>query len=75
MKKEIIYLSVVLLFFSCQLPPRQHDVAVSKSLHILGDKVNPNEEYVMITTAVNMPMYVSHDQDAFLRWGKKMGVK
>ena len=29
----------------------------------------------MITTAVNMPMYVNHDQAAFIRWGKKMGIR
>jgi ABC-type sugar transport system substrate-binding protein len=34
-----------------------------------------NEEYVMVTTAVTMPMYVNHDQAAFKRWGQKMGVK
>jgi ABC-type sugar transport system substrate-binding protein len=34
-----------------------------------------NEEYVMITTAVSMPMYVNHDQAAFLKWGKIMNVK
>lgn len=37
--------------------------------------VNADEEYVMVTTFVNFPMYVNHDQAAFIRWGKKMGVK
>ena len=37
--------------------------------------VNPNEEYVMVTTIVNFPMYVNHDQAAFRKWGTKMGVK
>lgn len=37
--------------------------------------VNPNEEYVMVTTIMNAPMYVNHDQAAFKRWGQKMGVK
>lgn len=37
--------------------------------------VDNNEEYVMVTTFVNFPMYVNHDQAAFLKWGKKMGVK
>jgi len=37
--------------------------------------VDPNEEYVMVTTIVNFPMYVSHDQQAFKRWGAKRGVK
>jgi len=38
------------------------------------DKIE-NEEYVMVTTFVNFPMYVNHDQEAFHRWGKKMGVR
>lgn len=38
-------------------------------------QVNANEEYVMVTTAVNMPMYVNHDQATFKRWGEQMGVK
>ncbi len=33
------------------------------------------EEYVMVTTFVNFPMYVNHDQEAFLRWGAQRGVK
>ncbi|MEM1137447.1 MAG: substrate-binding domain-containing protein [Bacteroidota bacterium] len=37
--------------------------------------VSSDEEYVMITTIVNFPMYVNHDQAAFIKWGKKMGVK
>nr|WKN38820.1 substrate-binding domain-containing protein [Tunicatimonas sp. TK19036] len=38
-------------------------------------EIDPNEEYVMITTIVNYPMYVNHDQDAFKRWGQQRGVK
>ncbi|CAN5488733.1 sugar-binding protein [soil metagenome] len=38
-------------------------------------EVDPNEEYVMVTTIVNFPMYVNHDQAAFKRWGNKMGVR
>ncbi len=37
--------------------------------------VNIDEEYVMVTTIVNFPMYVNHDQVAFTRWGKQRGVK
>ncbi len=40
-----------------------------------GEVVVTNEEYVMVTTFVNFPMYVNHDQAAFKAWGKKMGVK
>jgi len=37
--------------------------------------VSPDEEYVMVTTIVNFPLYVRHDQAAFKRWGEQMGVK
>jgi ribose transport system substrate-binding protein len=40
-----------------------------------GEVVVTNEEYVMVTTFVNFPMYVNHDQAAFKAWGEKMGVK
>jgi len=36
--------------------------------------VDADEEYVMVTTIVNFPMYVNHDQRAFIRWGKSRGV-
>ncbi len=38
-------------------------------------EVDSNEEYVMITALVNFPMYVNHDQAAFIKWGEKTGVK
>ncbi|MEO0334440.1 MAG: hypothetical protein AAF223_22670, partial [Bacteroidota bacterium] len=38
-------------------------------------EVNSDEEYVMVTTIVNYPMYVNHDQVAFKRWGQQRGVK
>lgn len=38
-------------------------------------EVNSDEEYVMVTTIVNFPMYVNHDQAAFIRWGQSRGVK
>ncbi len=42
---------------------------------IAAGKANPNEEYVLVTTSVSLPLYVRHDEAAFKRWGKKMGVK
>ncbi|MDF9796554.1 ribose transport system substrate-binding protein [Catalinimonas alkaloidigena] len=38
-------------------------------------EINEDEEYVMVTTIVNFPMYVNHDQAAFQRWGRARGVK
>jgi ribose transport system substrate-binding protein len=55
------------------LPPRQGSgEQVSKGFKVAEqDLVRADEEYVMVTTAVNMPMYVNHDQAAFKRWGSK----
>lgn len=78
MQKKFVYL-LMLFFFSCELPPRSGSSAGSttKGLKkfITANEVSPDEEYVMITTAVNLPLYVSHDQKAFLAWGKKAGVR
>jgi ABC-type sugar transport system substrate-binding protein len=66
------------IFSSCELPPKQNSGKEQKAGFIRTteeSKNNPNEEYVMVTTAINMPMYVNHDQAAFKKWGKKMGVK
>lgn len=77
--KSVFNKTTLILLFSfamlgCELPQRaasestqQADAEISQSIK--------NEEYVMVTTAVSMPMYVNHDQAAFLRWGKEMGVK
>ena len=78
MQKIFFFIGVV-FFFSCELPPRQNTargtgLSETKSF-ITADEVSPDEEYVMVTTAVNLPLYVSHDQKAFLAWGKKTGVK
>ncbi|WP_420150497.1 substrate-binding domain-containing protein [Spirosoma sp.] len=72
MKK--LWLLGLLGLFSCELPPRQ--ASTTTALNTLSDSTNlgSNEEYVMVTTAVTMPMYMNHDQAAFKRWGKKMGV-
>lgn len=59
----------------CELPPRQQIIA-SDRFYPAGDSIIlSNEEYVMVTTAVTMPMYVNHDQAAFKRWGQERNVK
>lgn len=66
---------LLIVLSSCELPPRNQGT-VAKSITTSHTNVNiQNEEYVMVTTAVTMPMYVNHDQAAFKRWGKKMQVK
>lgn len=69
--------SFVFLFVmvSCELPARKEATYTEKNDFEVKDQKIENEEYVMVTTAVTMPMYVNHDQAAFKRWGEKMGVK
>jgi ribose transport system substrate-binding protein len=70
--------SVALLLFiftACELPPEnQTETSRRSSIDVKPPRID-NEEYVMVTTAVTMPMYVNHDQAAFKRWGEKMNVK
>lgn len=73
MKKYPLILLAVQLF-SCELPPRgEQSARIAEDTYTETDFAN--EEYVMVTTAVTMPMYVNHDQAAFKKWGEKMGVK
>ncbi len=75
MKSKAIWIEIFFLFcFSCQLPVRQ-DVFDIKEKSSLPIPTLENEEYVMVTTAVTMPMYVHHDQASFKRWGQEKGVK
>lgn len=77
MQKAIVVL-LMLFFFACEVPPRSatgtSDKIDKTQKFITADEVSPNEEYIMVTTSVNLPLYVNHDQKAFLAWGKKMGV-
>jgi ABC-type sugar transport system substrate-binding protein len=78
MKRTIFYL-LLLFFFCCEPPPRygtdNTKISLAKDKFITADEVTTTEEYVMVTTAINLPLYVNHDQKAFLRWGEKMGVR
>ena len=70
---------LVLIFNSCELPPRTQDEA-EKTSNAQKDfrtttTLSEEEEYVMVTTAINLPLYVNHDQAAFKAWGEKKGVK
>ena len=70
---------LLLAFTACEAPPKpRHTTGITvgdTEKFITANDVSPNEEYVMITTAVNLPLYVNHDQKAFLAWGKKTGVR
>lgn len=76
---KTVLFGCILAFFlsSCELPPRGlHNTGKSSVLRtVSAGQAIVNEEYVMVTTAINMPMYVNHDQEAFIRWGKQNGVK
>lgn len=78
MQKGLVYI-LLLILFSCEFPPRSDtksgNILKGEKKFITADDVSADEEYVMVTTAVNLPLYVNHDQKAFLAWGKRMGVK
>jgi ribose transport system substrate-binding protein len=71
------WLLMILLYMStgCELPPREKNVYNTGTFFRSDSLAIENEEYVMVTTAVTMPMYVNHDQAAFIRWGKERSVK
>ena len=75
MKYIISFIAFVFAITSCELPSRNETSSKEKNNIEVQDQKIENEEYVMVTTAVTMPMYVNHDQAAFKRWGEKMGVK
>jgi len=56
---------------ACQSPQPKASVTQEQT----SFQANPDEEYVMVTTIVNFPMYVNHDQVAFTRWGQSRGIK
>jgi ribose transport system substrate-binding protein len=67
---------LLLLSISCELPLRADDGANRSSVKSTrSNQTIENEEYVMVTTAINMPLYVNHDQVAFKKWGAERNVK
>jgi ribose transport system substrate-binding protein len=76
--KKIFFIIYCISVVSCEGPPRQqvnnnkqgNDTA---SFNITGSL--PNEEYVMVTTAASLPLYVSRDQPPLKAWGKYRNVK
>jgi ribose transport system substrate-binding protein len=73
-QKNIILFFLLIIFWGCELPPKQKGETTQES-QVNATQTIENEEYVMITTAVSMPMYVNHDQATFKRWGKEKGIK
>ncbi len=77
--KKYFFIIFLVSCFGCEAPPRPQDTAISTSIatekFITSNEVSADEEYVMVTTAINLPLYVNHDQPAFKKWGEKMGVR
>lgn len=65
----------LLLLLACELPPRGTSNATVLRTATTATEIGAEEEYVMVTTAVTMPMYVNHDQATFRRWGDERKVK
>jgi ABC-type sugar transport system substrate-binding protein len=76
---KLIFVSLVIILAYCCEPPPRTDA--TRSVHnksasfITSDVLNPDEEYIMVTTAINLPLYVNHDQAAFKKWGQMKGVR
>jgi ribose transport system substrate-binding protein len=63
---------------SCEGPPRDKtttQVGTTNVADYAMTEANADEEYVMVTTATSLPLFVTHDQAAFKAWGKARGVK
>ena len=78
MKYLIKFLVCAGLFLSYSCDPNKgvyHQTKEQSEELSTGKEINANEEYVMVTTFVNFPMYVNHDQAAFHAWGRSRGVK
>ncbi len=76
MKYKVIYaITFVFAIVSCELPQQKESQVESQNTIDTSIQKIQNEEYVMVTTAVTMPMYMNRDQKSFKRWGEKMGVK
>ncbi|MGA0559699.1 substrate-binding domain-containing protein [Larkinella sp. VNQ87] len=65
----------LLLLLACELPPRGAGNSTALRTATTAAETGAEEEYVMVTTAVTMPMYVNHDQATFRRWGDARNVK
>jgi ribose transport system substrate-binding protein len=75
---KLILLLTLGIINACEAPPRPdaHFVAVNAvEKFTTSDVVSPDEEYIMVTTAINLPLYVNHDQAAFRKWGEQKGVR
>lgn len=77
-----LWLLALMLNTACELPPRPDSADPRNAANLQprqsagqNQAAGQTEEYIMVTTAINLPLYVNHDQSAFKAWGRKKGVK
>ncbi len=75
MQTSSLLLIVAIVVLACELPPKNSTVIRRADNSPDTTTVIESEEYVMVTTAVTMPMYVHHDEAAFKKWGEARDVK
>jgi len=69
-----IFFALAFIASGCELPLKNETTSKNTGDESQRKEIE-NEEYVMVSTAISMPMYMNRDQRAFKRWGEKMGVK
>ena len=77
--KKYFFILFIINCVGCEAPPHPQETGINNNVatekFITSNEVSPEEEYVMVTTAINLPLYVNHDQAAFKKWGEKKGVR
>lgn len=72
--KCLVAIVQICFLVSCELPPKEKRPATGQPAALM-DRHPEKEEYILISAAVNLPLYVKHEQAAFTRWAKQAGVK
>lgn len=75
MKHYLYIILLSLLLSGCELPPRDQSQSLSPKDIVHRSTSPENEEYVLITTGITLPLYVNHDLAEFKRWGRERKVK
>lgn len=73
----LLFACVLLLaLVGCELPPRDVEAPIDSFLATdYESTADSTQEYIMVTTALNLPLYVRHEQAAFKAWARARGVK
>jgi ribose transport system substrate-binding protein len=71
-----VIIALTVFIASCELPAREKSGQTRlATINNVDSLTNTREEYIMITAAVNLPLFVRHEQTAFKNWGEQMGVQ